>query len=256
MAQEIRDVDQINERLAEISLLIFPDGLRLYYADVDELREQNVNPRSMPQKMFEQLTENIQGAETLESAPLCVRVGDGIDIISGHHRVRAARAAGVKHILVFLYEELSCSRIKSKQLAHNTISGQDDAELVARVWQEITDIQARFEAFVDPRLFKDVPEPVKFTQVDVDLVGTSRTVVIAFLPIQMTDFDAAVEAIVPKAEADAAYIADREIYEGWRQALHRVRNDMDVVAIPTAIAEMARLALEALDARAAADGEA
>jgi hypothetical protein len=251
--QPIRDVEQINARLAEISPLVLPPGLRLYYAGVDELQEQDVNPRSMPQKMFNQLVENVQGVGALESAPLCVEMDGRIQIISGHHRLRAARAAGVQRVLVLLYEELPPARIKSKQLAHNTISGQDDPELVARLWQEIEDIQARFEAFVDPRQFDAVPPPVKFKQVDVDLAAMCKTVLIAFLPVQKMDFEAVIEAILPQGEIDAVYLADRETYDAWRAALQRVRQEMDVVAIPTAIAEMARLALAALDARAAGD---
>jgi hypothetical protein len=246
MAGQIRDVEQINARLAEISPLVLPPGLRLYYALVDELDEQDVNPRSMPQQMFDQLVENVQGVGALESMPLCVRVGDRIQIISGHHRVRAARAAGVDGVLLLLYEELSPSRVRSKQLAHNTIAGQDDPQLVERVWNEIAEVQARFEAFVDPRLFDAVPAPVRFKQVDVDLAAACKVVLIAFLPIQKADFEAAVEAILPKGEIDAVYLADRESYDAWRAALQRVRQQMDVVAIPTAIAQMARLALLAL----------
>ena len=248
MVGQVRDIDQINERLAEISPLILPEGLRLYYAALDELREQDVNPRCVPQPMMNQLIENVGAAGALESTPLCVRVRDRIEIVSGHHRIRAARAAGIKHTLIFLYEELSPSRIRSKQLAHNTIQGQDDPQLVKRLWDEITDIQARFEAYVDPHQFDDMPKPFSFQQVDVDLVKASKTVVLAFLPIQKTDFDAAAEIIMPKGDVDQMYLADAEIYDAWRDAFKRVRTEMDIVSIPTAIAEMARLATTALDA--------
>jgi hypothetical protein len=78
MAQETLEAHEINERLAELSALIFPDDLRLYYADVEEIREQDINPQSMPKDMFDQLVANIENDETLESAPLCVKSDDGI----------------------------------------------------------------------------------------------------------------------------------------------------------------------------------
>jgi hypothetical protein len=250
MAQKVWKADEINERLVELSRQILPDDLTLFYVDIDAVKEQDINPRSMSQKMFSQLVDNIKDTGGLESVPLCVRVDKDIFIISGHHRFRAAREAGVKQILVLLYDELSTSRAKSKQLAHNTISGQDDPELVKRVWEMITEIEAQFEAFVDPRVLKSVPEPVSFKQVDVDVKALAKTAVIIFLASQMADFDAAVEAIMPSADVDTVYLAEREIYDAWRDALHRVRDDMDIVSIPTAVAEMARLAVEALDARA------
>ena len=55
------------------------------------------------------------------------------------------------------------------------------------------------------------------------------------------------DVILPKGEIDQVYLADAETYEGWRQALLRVRSEMEIVSIPTAVAEMARLALAALD---------
>lgn len=253
MAGEVWDADTVNARLQEISEAVFPEGLKLRYVSIDSLREQTVNPRSMPQRMMNQLTENIQATGALESVPLCVQVGENVEIISGHHRIRAGREAGLKQILALVYDELTPSRIKAKQLAHNTIAGQDDPELVKRVWEEISEIQARFEAFVDPRMFDDLPDPVRFTQVDVNLVGSAKAVMISFLPIQHVDFDAAVEAIVPKTEIDAIYLADRAVYDEWKAALQRVRTEVEIVSLPTAIAEMARLAVEALDARLAAE---
>lgn len=177
MAKEVRDVDSINERFAELSALIFPEGMRLYYAAVDELIEQDVNPQGMSQQMFDQLTANIKSAGTLESTPLCVRTERGVEIISGHHRKRAAKEAGVQHILVFLYDKLPEDWKLSKQLAHNTIAGEADPQLVERVWARIKDVQAQFEAFVDPRKFRDPPARVGFTQVDVDLDALAKTVI-------------------------------------------------------------------------------
>jgi|WetSurMetagenome_2_1015567.scaffolds.fasta_scaffold106429_2 hypothetical protein len=246
MASEVRSKDEVNKTLAELSQQLFPPGLELRYVEVDELREQDVNPRSMPQAMMEQLTRNVQEAGTLESVPLCVQAGGAIQIISGHHRIRAARAAGVKLILVLLYLELAPSRVRAKQLAHNTIAGQDDPELVKRVWSQITDIQARFEAFVDPRIFDDIPKPVRFKPVDVDLQRYAKQVLVLFLSTQASDFQVAVDAIMNKLEVDQIYLASAESYEGWKDALQKVRKDLDIVAVPTAIAEMARLALKAL----------
>lgn len=254
MAEEVRrarDATEINAKLRDLSAQIFPEHLYLCYVHVDELREQDVNPRSMPKRMFDQLAENIRNEATLESVPLCAKTDQGIEIISGHHRVRAAREAGVEQILVLVYDNLSRSRIAAKQLAHNTISGQDDPELVRRVFERIVEVQAKFEAYVDPRTFSLAPEPARFRQVDVDLGALSETVLVVFLASQKIDFDAAVEAIMPKCDLDAVYLAQKEVYDGWRDAFNRVREELDIVSAPTAIAQMARLALEALDRRAA-----
>jgi hypothetical protein len=171
-------------------------------------------------------------------------------MISGHHRLRAAMAAGMDHILVYLYDELPEDRVYSKQLAHNQIFGTSDAELIKRVWDRIEDVQAKFEAFVDPRDL-DVPDPVSFTQVDVDLDALSKTILVTFLNTQYTDWSAIIEEILPSGDIDEMYLADREGDDAFAAAVGRVREDLDIVSIPTAIAEMTKLVTEALDARRA-----
>lgn len=242
MAPQVQP-DEINLALDSISRQILPDGLTMRYVAVDRLREQDVNPRSMPIKMFQQLVDNIAHAGGLESVPLCVETADGFDIISGHHRVRAARAAGIDYLLVFVYRQLSPSQVAAKQLAHNTIAGQDDPELVQRVWEKITDVSAKFEAFVDPRVFQAVPEPVRFKQVDVNVRSQVKRIFIVFLPTQFADFEAAIETLQPLSDTDHIYLAHRDTFDGFKAALAAVQSDLDITSAPTAIAEMAALVL-------------
>ena len=246
-----RNVDEINARLLEISRQILPDNLTLVYLPVESVREQDKNAQAMPQKMFEQLVSNVKEAGVLESVPLCVKHEGQVYMISGHHRLRAVRAAKVTHILVLLYDNLSKSRIRSKQLAHNSIIGMSDPEIVRQLFGEITDIQAKFEAFIDPHLFDSLPKPVTFKPVDVQMQEMVKGVFIIFLPSQKIDVDAALEMIWPKTQVDAVYLASRESYEEWKAALQKVRDDLDIVSLPTALAEMASLAVEALQSRQA-----
>ena len=68
---------------------------------LSELREQDLNVRYMKDAMFKQLVSNIRSRGNLESLPFCARVVEKIEIISGHHRARAAKAAGLKCGCVF-----------------------------------------------------------------------------------------------------------------------------------------------------------
>jgi hypothetical protein len=219
--------------------------------EVDDLKEQEVNPRSMPQKMFDQLIDNVKNTKALESVPLCAQVGDAIHIISGHHRTRAARAAGIKYILVLLFTDLPVSRVKSKQLAHNNISGRDDPELLRRVFEQIVDVQAQFEAFVDARVFDSIPETVSFKPIDVNMQAAAKTIVIVFLDTQFKNFDAAVQALMPKVQPDKVYLASKDAFEGWKDTLNRVREECDIVSVPAALAYMAELVNEKLDEKLA-----
>ena len=82
------------------------DGIRLARCDLDALREQDINARVMDDAKFNQPAANIEKRGTLEQLPCCVLTDRGVEIVSGRHRARAARAAiptttheGVKSII-------------------------------------------------------------------------------------------------------------------------------------------------------------
>jgi hypothetical protein len=240
---------QINAMLKVLSMQIYPrdSGLSLVWVSVDEVAEQDINAQVMTKAAFDQLVSNIQATGAPESVPLIVKTGKGYEIISGHHRFRASRQAKIKNLLCLCFESLSKARIFAKQLAHNSITGKSDAQIVKLIWDNIDDVSARFESFIDPKIFDSLPQPVSFKPVDVDMGQLSKTVLFMFLPTQAMDFDAAIEQIMPKTNVDKVYIAHRDAFEGWRAAFQRVQADLDIVNAPTALAEMARLAMERLD---------
>ena len=99
-------------------------GLIIAKVPLDKVKEQDINARIMKNEMQDQLTANIKNRGQLESLPFFCLVENQIEIISGHHRVKSARAAGMKEIIAILdVSGLTRSKIAAKQLAHNAISG-------------------------------------------------------------------------------------------------------------------------------------
>ncbi len=114
-------------------------GLELRFVHVDVLLEQDVNARTMTPDMFQRLQETVGRDQRLESLPFCAETAKGVEIVSGHHRVRAARAAQVSTIPVIVdVTGLTPSQIKAKQLAHNAIAGYDDPDALARLLRRRT----------------------------------------------------------------------------------------------------------------------
>jgi hypothetical protein len=246
MAEEVRTEAQINEQLTALSAKILPKGLTLRYLPIDALKEQDLNPRSMPVAMFDQLVSTVKKTGGLESVPLCADVAGQVQVISGHHRTRAARQAGLTHVTVLVYDNITKSSLIAKQLAHNTINGKDDVEMVKRLFAEIDELPAKFEAFVDPKAAEELPDPVRFTPVDVNLQDAMKAVMLLFLPVQHADIQKLMDRL-PKGESDTVYLAARETFDAWVEAVKKVREGAEIVAIPTAVAEMARLAGRAID---------
>lgn len=73
-------------------------GLLIVKVQLDRVVEQDVNARIMKNEMQDQLTANIAKRGQLESLPLLAEIGNKIKIISGHHRIKSARQAGMKEI--------------------------------------------------------------------------------------------------------------------------------------------------------------
>src|SRR5690606_30860385 len=113
---------------------------------------------------------------------------DTLEIVSGHHRTRAARSAGLTNLYALVdVTRLSPSKVKAKQLAHNSIQGIDDKELVARIYADIEDVDARLEAFIDPKdLELDLPDKVSLPDIDINI--DFKSVLIMFMPAQAEAF--------------------------------------------------------------------
>lgn len=125
-------------------------GLIIAKVPAECIREQDINARIMKNEMQRQLTDNIRKRGQLESLPLCALTQDGnrIEIISGHHRIRSGKDAGIKEFWVILdVSGLSRSKIVAKQIAHNAISGFDDQSTLKELAKMLEDVDDMIESY-------------------------------------------------------------------------------------------------------------
>lgn len=228
-------------------LLDLGAGLAIYRVQVDDLKEQEVNARAMTKQAFDRLAKTIGKQGRLESLPFCALADDVIEILSGHHRVRAARAAGLTTLHVIVDETgLDRSAIRSRQLAHNAIAGEDDPQLVARIYSAIEDVEARLESFIDPRVVEvDIPR-VPLPPLDLGL--EFRTVLLTFLPTQAERFDLAAEKVAAELsrDNDENWLADLELLERWQEVMRRVGREYEVRMMGAVMERIAAIVLDAL----------
>jgi ParB-like chromosome segregation protein Spo0J len=225
-------------------ILELGNGLELWKVHPSSLREQDVNARSMAKAMFERLAQTIARDKRLESLPLCAKTERGLEIISGHHRVRAATAAGISEMFVLAdVTGLTRSQITAKQLAHNAIEGQDNEQLLAEIYRQIEDAESKLEAFVDAELDVQIPK-VKIEGLDIDV--NFRTVLLIFLPRVKERLDRALEYIRSSGQRlDGVYIAADTDYASLEKAVKQINQEYDVRVVADIIGKMADLALQA-----------
>jgi hypothetical protein len=220
------------------------NGLELWKVHPSTLREQDVNARSMPKAMFERLSQTIARDKRLESLPLCAKTERGLEIISGHHRVRAATAAGISELFILVdVTGLTRSQIAAKQLAHNAIEGQDNDQLLAEIYRQIEDAESKLEAFIDAKLDIELPK-VNIEGLDIEM--DFKTVLLIFLPRVKERLDRALEYLRSSGQRlDGIYVASDTDYTPLENAVRKINEEYDVRVVADILGKLADLALQA-----------
>ena len=219
------------------------DGICIARADIDSLREQDLNARVMDDVKFDQLVANIEKRGTLEQLPYGVLTDRGVEIVSGHHRTRAARKAGLDHINILLdRSKLSRSSIAAKQLAHNAIEGTDDPDMLKKIAAIITDVDDMLESAIDQGYFENVVAEAQRMPVP-QVEFNWKTVQFTFLDHQDTDLRKLMDCI-PKSDIEG--VAPLEAFDPFVDALNSTKKFADVRNVGAAVWWMAHSALREL----------
>ena len=150
--------EEISRRLEELNALIKPYKLAWVSPEQDCVLLKT-NARWMTKEMQNRLTENVRRDGFLSQLPFCVRQPNGrFRVLSGNHRVVAAQKSGLERILVMFLdeEEIGHDRQVAIQLSHNSISGQDDEQILKELYESIQDISEKAYSGVDSRQFMDM----------------------------------------------------------------------------------------------------
>lgn len=195
-------------------LLELGSGLELWRIEIKELKEQDLNARSMKTEMFSRLTANIRDDQRLESFPFIAQTERGFEIVSGHHRVRAAIDAGLTEIYCIVdVTNLNRDAIASKQLAHNAISGEDNDELIKRIFNSIADAEQKLKTFININFEKEV-QSASAREITFD----ERYRIITLLFSQY-DADILNKALDEMAVSDDVYINELRLFEDVKKAI-------------------------------------
>ncbi len=221
------------------------DEMEIRYVSLDELKEQDINPRTMSGDMFNQLTENIKKRGKLESLPYCYETEDGdIEIISGHHRVKASRQAGLNEIPILLdVSGLERDEVIAKQLAHNSIQGEDDDQIIKRLYDEIDDVDRKIEAYISEDKI-DMPSD-EYRVENFDVGVDFHRINLMFLPTQIDKFERVVQDI--RSDVDEVLISDVDNWGKFKEIVNEVKDIKDIKSISAVLSYMCDVVQEKLE---------
>ena len=232
------------------------DGLELRRVPAaGTLRDQPINAQIMGDTDFKALTRNIARAGHLESVPFCAWTDDVLQIVSGHHRVKAAAAGGLDSIIVLVNTTgLTRSEIVAKQIAHNQIVGSPDETIVAQLLTELITVDDLLETGLPQDQLPTLVDPgglPAFEGLDPDIHW--RTMTLTMLSDQFDDVDAWVSEHTGQDPDTVAVLAPVEQFDRFQAALgkwaerRRVRSAGIAVGLLTETAADENLADEILN---------
>lgn len=239
--------DDINAKLAAASAALYGDDAALLAVDPRSLSLLKRNARTFDKDTFQQLTANVRADKRLSSMPLCWETPEGrLEVLSGNHRVQAAIEAGLERILVLvLHGDLSRARRIAIQLSHNALVGTDDPTLLAELWADIDDIEAKLYA----GLSSDVVAKLE----KIELVGFTtpqvytRTISLAFVDDELSRFNAVLEQL-EMLPGETVHVAPLSQFERFFSALEGVKKKFEVRNTSLAVLKMCELCEAALAA--------
>lgn len=224
--------------------------LEVWAVHPDLLREQDINARVMDEKTMNRLAVNISNNKQLESLPYCYpTMSPGgvqeFSIISGHHRVRAARTAGLQKIFILVdIQDMTREQIVAKQLAHNSLNGKDDPQVLSALYAEIQDVERKLEAGIFDM------EKFEYSGVSVDnleFLFEYEQVMILFLKKAYNDFENIINKVQDLDTCKQIYLADADVFAKYREVIQKItkRNNVrNIAAIMTVVIDIVETVLK------------
>lgn len=237
MAEQVGKGEEVTlmEKVLDIG-----NGLKIAKVNIEELREQDLNARVMSSDMFNRLAANIKKDNRIESLPFVAETEKGLEIVSGHHRVRACRTAGITEIYIILDDTgLDRDSIRSKQLSHNSLQGEDNKQIVKEIFDLIDDAEKKLEAYINPEL-NDILDKMSIKDVtfDVDI----KNILVTFLSYEKETFERCAQKL--NDAYSELYVADINSLKEFSACIKRINKEYDIRAMNTVFTKMAEIVLE------------
>ena len=213
-----------------------PLALRRATVDPASLTLLEVNARYMRKETFDRLVDNVRRDGALTSTPLVWNdeAGDRMVVLSGNHRIMAAREVGLAEVDVIVVDQpLSRARQIALQLSHNAIEGEDDPATLKQLYEDLDDVDWRAYSGLDDKSLDLLPQ--------VDLEGLSEanldfaTVQLVFLPHELDAARASLDEARKLVQADARWVAGYTDYEPTLDALATAHSAHNVGNVATAL---------------------
>jgi len=242
----MEDFAQSNLELDAIGRQLFGGEATLRIVDPRALMFRRMNARFFKKEVFERLVENIRGDGRLSSVPLCHEpVAGRLEVLSGKHRVEACILADIERILVIvLLVPLDPARQVAIQLSHNALVGEDDPQILAKLFACIDSIQGRLYAGLSSDAMGEIKK-VELVQFKTPATLT-RAVTFAFTEPELGNVESVLEELRAYQGSSVIFLARDDTFEVFFKTLQGVKKSENIKNASLGMARLCELAKEHL----------
>jgi len=152
----------------------------------------------------------------------------------------AAKIGDTLHILLET-KPMSRSEITAKQLAHNSIAGNDDPGILKKMYLSIEEAHLRMMAFIDEKKL-ELPELTNIQITSLNTYLDMLNVKLLFLPYQLEDFKAVIDKL--EGTEDEIFVAPIKEWDQFREAVNLTMKREDIHSLGASIACMSEIVLK------------
>jgi hypothetical protein len=223
---------------------------------IADLKHLTKNARYMTGDQLRRLVENLRRDGELTSYPLVYRPDPNLNpdfyeqskgeliILSGNHRVEAAREAGITHTnAIEIRSKVSDERLRAIQLSHNSINGQDDPSILLQLYESLSLDEKLYSGLTDDDF--DV-EPIDVSGLGIGTVKYAE-VTLSFIPSEIEEVNRWMEDIEKAGRRNATLVSRYEDFDLFFETVVRVKQEQKVYNSAIAFATLVQLATERLD---------
>lgn len=210
--------------------------------DINLIDEAEDNANKMTDEDFAALCENI-GMSGCSSVPCCYRKENGrFVMISGHHRLRACKKLHYKTFGILYVDETELSRdeIIAIQLSHNSLHGEDDKNILKKLFSQIQSVDFKRFAHIN----MDEIKPVSSEGLSLFAMKENYTISIILYNNSLENINELIGDIREAAKSsDVVLLADQDPNEEWYLNLVKtIRNTYHIKSTNVAFSKILELA--------------
>jgi len=248
--KEIVIMEDLKKNLSELNKQTTALGLpEIAIVAPSDCIEQEKNARYFAPEVFKQLVDNIKSDGRLESIPLCYQTEESkkngkYHIISGHHRVSAAKQAGLEWIMIFVIHPKDRDEIVAKQLSHNALVGKDDKVILFELFDEIKKIEQKIASGISSEV-----EKISYTSLNFRL-GNFRQFTLLFCSGEDEKFDELmqeIESITSFKHDEIARIVNNKTFDKFADALRKIKKTENIKNNAVAFSRMIDICSEYIE---------